>query len=163
MDDAGRASAIALGVGTVSLTAAAVGVLLRRTTGVAGTRRVHTMALLAAAEVWGVFPSRWVVASVAAGLLAFAGTLAAGLAVTLLIVRAIPPEVPHPTEAYEGFGDAMTALFRFYLGAVLSLLVASAAGLLAGNRVASRWGGGAGPPQELPGGEVEETSTRLVR
>jgi hypothetical protein len=55
---------------------------------------------------------------------AFLGSLAFGLMVTVLVVRAIPPEAPHPTEAYEGFGDAVTALFGLFIGAVLSILVA---------------------------------------
>jgi ABC-type Fe3+ transport system permease subunit len=60
--------------------------------------------------------------SVLAGALAFLGSLFLGLALTFLVVRAISPEHPHPTEAYEGFGDAMMALFHFAFGAVLSLI-----------------------------------------
>jgi flagellar biosynthesis protein FliR len=55
---------------------------------------------------------------------AFFGSLAFGLVVTVLVVRAIPPEVPHPTEAYEGFGDAVTTLFNLIIGAALSILAA---------------------------------------
>ena len=142
MDDVGWTSAIAIGVGAVSLAAAIVGVLLRRTTGLTGTHRLRTMARLAAVAVWGVLPPRWAVASTAAGLLAFAGTLAAGVVVTVLIVRAIPPEVPHPTEAYEGFGDGMMALVRFCLGAGLSLIVACVVGVVTGSWVAARLGTG---------------------
>jgi hypothetical protein len=149
VDDVGLTSAIALGVGAVSLAAAAIGVLLRRTQGATGIRRTRLMARLAAAALWGVFPPRWAVAAVTAGLLAFAGTLAAGLAVTVLIVRAIPPAVPNPTEAYEGFGDAMMAQFRFCMGAGLSLLVACITGCMTGDWAASRWGRGAGPNKLL--------------
>src|SRR5581483_5588079 len=119
MDDAGRASTVALGVGAVALVAAGVGVLLRRTRGMPAGRRARAMTRLAAEAAWGVLPSRGFVVAAAAGLLAFAVTLAAGLVVTVLVVRAIPPEVPHPTEASGGFGDAMLALIRVYIGAGL--------------------------------------------
>jgi hypothetical protein len=48
---------------------------------------------------------------------------------TVLVVRAIPPEVPHPTEAYEGFGDAVTSLTYLFFGVVLSILVALFTGI----------------------------------
>jgi hypothetical protein len=140
MDDVGRASAIALSVGAGSLAVAIVVVLLRRTQGVTGTRRISMMARLAASAVRGVLPPRWVVTSMAAGLLAFAGTLAAGVAVTILIERAIPPEVPNPTEVYEGFGDWMSAVLRIFIGAGLSLVVACIVGFVTAAWVASRWG-----------------------
>jgi hypothetical protein len=56
--------------------------------------------------------------------LAFLGTLVLGLVVTVLVVRSIPPEVPHPTEAYEGFGDAVTAAIHLFIGTLLSFLIA---------------------------------------
>lgn len=149
MDVLERASVIAFSIGIASLAAAAVGELFRRTAGIAGIRRIRMMARLAIAAVWSVLPPRWVVASVAAGLLAFAATFVAGVAITILIARAIPPEVRNPTEAYEGIGDAMMTVFRFYAGVVLSLFVASIAGLVAGDRVASQWGGGA-PSKQAP-------------
>lgn len=142
MGDTGPAAAIALGIGAVSLLAAAVGTLLHRTTGLTGARRLRVMARLAAAAAWGVLPARQTVAAWAAGLVALAGTLVAGVAVTVLVVRMIPPDVPNPTEAYEGFGDALAALVRFYAGAVLSFVAACVVGVVTGDRVASRWSAG---------------------
>jgi hypothetical protein len=66
---------------------------------------------------------------VIAGLLAFLGSLVLGIALTVLVIRAIPPQVPNPTEAYEGFGDAMMAMLLFELGAGVSLMVAVLIGL----------------------------------
>jgi len=68
--------------------------------------------------------------AILAGLVAFGATLAAGVLVTYWVVRAIPPEVPHPTEAYEGFGDAMTAASRFFLGAGASFVFAAVIGFV---------------------------------
>ena len=96
------------------------------------------MTRVATAVVWNLLPPRWAVASMVVGLLAFALTLATGLAVTILILLAIPPQVPHPTEAYEGFGDAVTALLRLILGASVSILVALIAGISSGIWVA-KW------------------------
>jgi ABC-type Fe3+ transport system permease subunit len=58
------------------------------------------------------------------GALAFFVTLAVGLALTAFVIRSIPPTVPHPTETYEGFGDALIATLFLYAGAALSLLLA---------------------------------------
>jgi hypothetical protein len=135
----------ALGVGAAALAAAAVVALLRRTRGVPPARRVHLITRLAGSAIWSVLPPRWGVVSVAAGALAFAGSLFAGLVVTLLVVLAIPPEVPHPTEAYEGIGDALMAMFYFGIGAMLSLCVAFSVGIAAGAHVASQWRRGAAP------------------
>jgi hypothetical protein len=96
------------------------------------------MARLAGSAVWGVAPSRRTVIAVAVGLFAFVGSWAAGLLATVVLVWAIAPEVPNPTEAYEGFGDAVRTLFLFGVGAVLSLCAALVIGLMAGERVASR-------------------------
>lgn len=78
-------------------------------------------------------------ASVAVGFLAFAASLAAGLAATVLVISFIPPTVPHPTEAYEGVGDALMAQLYLAAGGGVSLLVASVVGMVAGDRAASRW------------------------
>lgn len=80
---------------------------------------------------------RWVWA-VTTGILAFFASWAAGVAITILIVRAIPPEVPNPTEAYEGFGDAIMGVFRFYVGTLISFVVAVVTGLLVSNWIAYR-------------------------
>ena len=80
---------------------------------------------------------RWFLA-VIAGVLAFLACWAIGVGVTILIVRAIPPEVPNPTEAYEGFGDYMLATIRFFVGAVVSFVAAVVAGLLVSRRIAYR-------------------------
>jgi len=98
------------------------------------------MAHLAWSGFVSVLPPRWVVISVVAGLLSFVGTLLVGLVVTILIIRAIPPDVPNPTEAYEGFGDAIKAMTYFGLGASLSLIIAGVVGMLVGEWVASRQG-----------------------
>ncbi len=71
---------------------------------------------------------RWLWA-VTAGLLAFFGSWIGGVVAVVLAIRQIPPDVPHPTEAYEGFGDAMRAVFLFYLGTGLSFLVATVVGM----------------------------------
>jgi hypothetical protein len=96
------------------------------------------MAWLASSTVWSIAPSRRTVAVVVAGVLAFAGSWAVGLLATVGLVLAIRPEVP-PTEAYEGFGDAVRALFFFGVGAVLSLCVALVLGLMVGERMALRF------------------------
>ncbi len=139
MSDASRTTStvIAFGVATGALVVAAAAALLSRTRGLPAGRRVREMARLAA---WSILPPRWLVAPVVAGLLAFASSLAAGLALTLVAVRLIPPEVPNPTEAYEGIGDALTAAFYFGIGAVASLCAAFVIGLVIGERVAARWG-----------------------
>ena len=67
--------------------------------------------------------------AVTAGLLAFVGSWLAGVVVVVLAIRQIPPDVPHPKEAYEGFGDALRVVFLFYLGVGLSFLVAVMVGV----------------------------------
>jgi hypothetical protein len=66
--------------------------------------------------------------AIIAGFLAFLISLGILLGITILIVRAIPPRVPNPTEAYEGFGDAMIAGHYFLVGSLLSLPVAASIG-----------------------------------
>jgi hypothetical protein len=58
------------------------------------------------------------------GALTFLGSFAAGILLTILVIRAIPPKVAHPTEAYEGVGDAMMATYYLGIGAFLSFSVA---------------------------------------
>ena len=134
-----QASSVALAMGFSTLMTAAWITLLRRTRGVPPGRRIRLMLRLVGSAMSCVLPPRWAVASLAAGLLAFAGTLLAGLAVTIVIVRAIPPEAAHPTEAYEGFGDALMSLIRFVIGVTLSVSVAIVVGLLTGQSVAQWW------------------------
>jgi hypothetical protein len=76
--------------------------------------------------------------SALAGVLAFLGSLAVGLVMTVIVVRSIPPTVPNPTEAYEGFGDYMMALFRFLFGALISFMVAVGVALVVAACVARR-------------------------
>jgi hypothetical protein len=140
MDDLAQASAIGLGLGVGLLAVAGVISLLRRTRGLTGTRRVAMIARLIASAPRGLVPPQWLVASMAAGLIAFICTFTAGVTVTVLIIRAIPPDEPNPTEAYEGFGDAVEALFRFFWGSGLSLLAACVVGLYTVTSVARRWG-----------------------
>lgn len=88
----------------------------------------------------GAKPSR---RPVLAGALAFLGSLGLGLALTVLVVRAIPPKVPNPTEAYEGFGDAVMASFELAVGAALSLVVSMIFAAAVAARVAGRGRGSA--------------------
>jgi hypothetical protein len=78
--------------------------------------------------------------------LAFLGSLALGLALTVVVIRSIPPEVPNPTEAYEGFGDAVMAMVLLVFGAVVSILVALVVAII----VAVRVNGKVGPTQDDP-------------
>lgn len=80
---------------------------------------------------------RWLWA-VTVGLLAFLASWFVGVAVVVLIIRLIPPDVPHPTEAYEGIGDYYRAMFLFYLGTGLSFLVAVVVGVAVSMWVAYR-------------------------
>ena len=145
----GQASAIALSISAVSLAAAAVGVLLRRTAGRTGIQRLRTMARLTIAAVWGVLPPQWAVASVAAGLLAFVATLAVGVVVTVVIVRVMPRQVPNPTEAYEGIGDALMAEAVLSLGAGLSFVAACIVGVVTGSWMTARWVTGGVPNPDI--------------
>lgn len=138
MDEANRGSVIAFGVGAAALAAASIAALLIRTRGEPAARRVGLMARLAWSAVWSVLPSRRSVAGVVAGALTSAVSLAVGLVATVLIVRGIPPDVPNPTEAYEGFGDAARAMFLFWVGAALSECAAIVTELVVGAWVASR-------------------------
>ena len=70
----------------------------------------------------------------AACLLTFLG----GIGTTVLIERSIPPEVPNPTEAHEGFGDFIMAVVRFVLGVAVSLVAAVVAGVIASSLLAAR-------------------------
>lgn len=137
MGDVSGASRIALSVGGAALVAAGVVALLHRTRGAPPIRRMVLMAGLACSAAGSALPSRQVVAAVTAGGLAFAGSLTVGLGITVLVIWAIPPEVPNPTEAYEGFGDAVRALGLFGLGVILSLCAAVGVGFVVGERVAS--------------------------
>jgi hypothetical protein len=65
------------------------------------------------------------------------GTSALGLLVTVVVVRSVPPEVPHPTEAYEGFGDAVMAPFHMFVGVVVSILIALFTAILVAVRVSA--------------------------
>ena len=71
---------------------------------------------------------RWLRSAIA-GLVAFLGSLVLGIGLTVIAIRSIPPQVPNPTEAYEGFGDYMIAMLWFELGAGVSLAVAVLIGL----------------------------------
>jgi hypothetical protein len=99
--------------------------------------RAHLMAETPRTPVSGPIVSRWLWA-VTAGLLAFVGSWLGCVVIVVLAIRQIPPDVPHPTEAYEGFGDAMRAVFLFYLGVGLSFLVAVVAGFVVATWVAYR-------------------------
>jgi hypothetical protein len=75
---------------------------------------------------------------VIAATLAFFGSLALGLALTILIVRLIPATVPNPTEAYEGFGDAIMAENYLLIGVGLSLIGSISVAAAVGSLVARR-------------------------
>jgi hypothetical protein len=135
-----RIAAIALSFGAALFIVAAVFGLLRQTRGAPAGRRLRLMAHLACAAVVRVLPSRLTVAVLTGGFLAFLGVLLAGLAATVVIVRQIPPEFPNPTEAYQGFGDFVRALFFLGIGAVLSFATALIAGVSLGMYIAIRHG-----------------------
>lgn len=145
MDDLDRFSEIALYIGAASLACAGVSALFRQTRNVPAPRRIVAMAQLVVSTVWSFVPSRCALASTAAGFLAFAGTLVVGLALTILILCLIPRSVKHPTEAYEGIGDAIIAMLCLGFGAVISLCVALVVGLIAGERAAFRRGATSAP------------------
>jgi len=71
---------------------------------------------------------RWVRTLIYSSLV-FLVSLASGILITTLLILSIPLQVPHPTEAYEGIGDAMLITIVFNFGLILSFLFAFAAGL----------------------------------
>ncbi|MGH7169693.1 MAG: hypothetical protein ACRELF_00775 [Gemmataceae bacterium] len=73
-----------------------------------------------------------------AGALAFLPCMAFGLVLTVLVVGAVPPKVPNPTEAYEGFGETMTAFFYLAVGAAISLLISTSVAAAVATRVRRR-------------------------
>lgn len=138
MDHSDRFSEIAFYIGAASLAGAVVTALFRRTEDVPAERRASAMARLAVSILWGSVPSRCAVASIAAGLLTFAGTLVVGLALTILVLCFVPRSVQNPIEAYEGIGDAISYILSLGVGAIIAMLVAPIVGLIAGERVALR-------------------------
>jgi hypothetical protein len=137
------APAAALTVGGLALLGAAVAWLFRRTAGVPAGRRAQAMLRLAGAMVQDAATS-WPVVSAVSGLLAFAGTALVGFGLTVLILLVIPKQVPHPTEAHEGIGDALIAMAVLVAGGAVSLCVAAVVGIAVGSYAAARW---AGPQQ----------------
>jgi hypothetical protein len=137
-DKANQAAAIALILGAVLFVAAATAALLRQTRNVPTARRLRLMAHIAYIGVLNVLPSRRAMAAPAGALLAFLGALLVGLTATVIIVRLIPPEVPNPTEAYEGIGDFVRAVFFLGIGALASLIAALFVGIAIGLRIAKR-------------------------
>ncbi|VTR97845.1 unnamed protein product [Gemmata massiliana] len=84
------------------------------------------------------FPTgRWLWAATV-GALVFLVSWGIGIGGTLLIIRAVPADVPNPTEPREGLGDAMTAMFLFCLGVVLSFFPAAVVGYAAAVLVVHR-------------------------
>src|SRR5436190_13516376 len=63
------------------------------------------------------------------GSLTFLVTLAACVALTILLIRLIPPDVPNPTD-FEGFGDYLPAMMLFHMGAVISFILAAIGGCM---------------------------------
>lgn len=129
----------ALSVGAAALVAAASVSLVGKTRGVPAHRRLGAMAHVSAAAVRAALPSQRIVVPILAGFLGFLGSFVAGVVITVFIVWLIPPDVPHPTEAYEGFGDALRAMMIFGFGAVMSFIIAIPIGCQIGLRVSSRW------------------------
>jgi hypothetical protein len=86
-------------------------------------------------------PARGRLWAMTAGLLTFLASRAAGVGITILVVRSIPPKVAHPTEVYEGIEDYFDALFRFGLGVVLSFGAAVVVGVVVSTRIACRQAG----------------------
>jgi len=66
------------------------------------------------------------------------------LALTVVVVRSIPPLVPHPTEAYEGFGDALATECRLVAGGALSVMVSLVVAGVVGAWFARQGGGNRG-------------------
>jgi hypothetical protein len=79
--------------------------------------------------------SHWPVIAAA---LAFFDSMARGLALTILVIRLIPAKVPNPTEAYEGFGDAIMLENYLLIGTGLSLIVSMSVAAVVGSCVARR-------------------------
>jgi hypothetical protein len=64
------------------------------------------------------------------GCLAFLATLTFGAVVTVVIIRAIPPEVPQPKGDFDGLGDYLRTLMILCVGATLSFTVSVAVGVV---------------------------------
>lgn len=62
----------------------------------------------------------------------FVFVMAVGIAITIIVGRSIPRQVPHPAEAYEGVADAFEGLIRFCFGVGLSFLAAFLCAVVAG-------------------------------
>jgi len=75
---------------------------------------------------------------VLAGTLAFLFCIGLGLTLTVLVIDTISPKVPNPTEAYEGFGETMMAVFYLAVGAAISLLISTSVAAAIAMRV-RRW------------------------
>jgi hypothetical protein len=133
---------LAWGVAVGTVLAAVSLTLLNRTRGFPARQRVMAMGHLVGVALKAALPPRWLVGSLAAGFSAFAGVFLLGAFVTLTVVRLIPMEVPHPTEAYEGFGDYMRKMIYFWMGISVSTIVAGwvggGVGIWTGLRLRSR-------------------------
>jgi hypothetical protein len=68
--------------------------------------------------------------AIGAGMLTFLASWAAGIVATLLIIRSTLPAGPAPDDPTKGVGDAMMAVFWFYLGTALSFFGAVFVGYL---------------------------------
>lgn len=130
---------LAFGVGIVALLAAWIGVLVRRTRGVPPLRRVVMMLKYTLLAGWSLVPPRWFFASAAAAIFAFASVFSTSMSIVFLVIWMIPPAVPHPTEAYEGIGDALILHAILTGGAVISFCLAIVAAFIAYLWMASRW------------------------
>lgn len=73
------------------------------------------------------------------------------MTVVVLVIRMIPLDAPHATEAYESMGDAFRNLCILMGGAALSLCIAILAGCLAGQWRASKWH----EPNAIPPSDIE--------
>ena len=127
---------LGVSVAAVTLTAAAILAILRRTRGLSATQRMDFVAGRGASALVRALPAVGPVV----GLIVFVWAAVIGVAVTTLIVRAISPQGPRPAEASLLIGDTVLTLYPLILGLGLSLCVAVAAGLMAAKRVTA-WRG----------------------
>ena len=136
MEETSLISTIAIGLGVLFAVAAGVTHLLRQTQGVPPARRPRLMIYLVYSAVINALYRRSV-AAVVAGFFAFVGTLCVGLAITLLVIWATSPVYSHETEAYETFGDLVSAMIMLMCGVFASAPMAGIVGFAVGERVAA--------------------------
>jgi hypothetical protein len=89
--------------------------------------------------VWSILPPRWFLAAASAGTYVFFSVFFTCMTVVVVVIRMIPLDAPHATEAYDSMGDAYRNCCILTGGAALSFWIALVVGSLAGQWRASRW------------------------